>query len=198
MPILYVNFVTKELCLTNLTKSMAGMSHCVQQGNKFSLLHKNFNFTKNTGRNLHFILGYRIFTLVLIISKSFKEKSRLNFSFYSFIVLTLVILKPALEPTKSDQQSQLRKYFTFFSVEVLDLCNRLNDSYYHYQDCFIAIFVLKYKNYTKFYKILLLLSRDISLNPGPAKAFLTPFGNLLKIRGLHFLHSNINGNLKVR
>ena len=132
------------------------------------------------------------------MSKSFKEKSRLNFSFYSFIVLTLVILKPALEPTKSDQQSQLKKCFAFFLVVVLDLSNRLNDSYYHYHNCFIAIFVLKYQNYTKFYKILLLLSGDISLNPGPTKAFLTAFANLLKIRGLHFLHSNINGNLKVR
>ena len=55
----------------------------------------------------------------------------------------------------------------FFSVEVLDLCIGLHNSYNHYQDCFIAISVLKYENYSKFYQMLLLLSGDISLNPGP-------------------------------
>ena len=32
----YTNFVTKELCLTN---AMAGINHCVQCENKFTLLH---------------------------------------------------------------------------------------------------------------------------------------------------------------
>ena len=131
---------------------------------KISLLHKNFDFSKNAVRNFNFILGYTIFTLLSTTPKSFKKKSRLNFPFYSIIFLTLIILKPALESTNSDLQSQLRKCFTknFRSVEVLDLCNRLHDSYHHYQDYFIAISVLKYKNYSKFYKMLLLLSGDIN------------------------------------
>ena len=84
----------------------------------------------------------------------------------------------------------------FFSVEVVDLCNRLHDSYHHYQDCFIAISVLKYKNYSTFYQMLLLLSGDVSLSPGPNQtAFPSPFGNLLKIRVFIFLHLNINSTL---
>ena len=74
---------------------------------KISLLHKNFDFSKNAVRNFNFILGYTIFTLISIIHKSFKKKSRLNFSFYSIIFLTLIILKPALESTNSNLQSQL-------------------------------------------------------------------------------------------
>ena len=83
--------------------------------------------------------------------------------------LTSIIFKPALKPTISDPQSQLRKCFTkyFFLVEVLDLCNRLHESYHHNQDCFIAISALKYKNYSKFYQMFLLLSGNISLNPHP-------------------------------
>ena len=86
-------------------------------------------------------------------------------------ILTLIILKPALEPTNSDLES------------------------HHYQDCFIAISVLKYKNYSKFYQMLL-LSGDISLNPGPtsnsvSQSFWKPFEN----KGLHFLHLHINSIL---
>ena len=105
----YTNFVTKELCLTN---GLAGTNHFVQWENKFTLLHKNFDFSKNAVRNFNFILGYTIFALILIIRKSFKKKSRLSFPFYSVIFLTLIFLKPVLEPTNSDLQSQLRKCFT--------------------------------------------------------------------------------------
>ena len=74
------------------------------------------------------------------------------------------------------------------SVKVLDLYSRLHDSYHHYQDCLIAISVLKYKNYSKFYQMLL-LSGDMSLNPGPtsnnlSQSFSKPFEN----KGLHFLY----------
>ena len=135
----------------------------------FTLLHKNFDFSKNAVRNFNSILDYTIFRPISIIRKSFKKKSRLNFPFYLIIFLTLTILGPVLQSTKLDLQFQLRKCFRkdFFSVEVLDLCNRLHDSYHHYQDCFIAISVLKYKNYSTFYQMLLLLSGDISVNPGP-------------------------------
>ena len=155
----------------------------VFNGKISTLLHKNFDFSKNAVRNFNFILGYTIFTFISIILKSFKKKSQLNFPFYSIIFLTLIIFKPALESTNSDLQSQIRKCFTkdFFSVEVLDLCNRLHDSYHHYQDCFIATSVLKYKNYRTFYQMLLILSGDIILFLHQ-KAFPSLFGNLLKIR----------------
>ena len=84
----------------------------------------------------------------------------------------------------------------FFLVEVVDLCNCQHDPYHHYQDCFIAISVLKDKNYSAFYHILLLLSGDISLNLGPipnslSQLFWKPFEN----KGLHFLHLHINSIL---
>ena len=105
----YNNFVTRELCLRN---GLAGINHSVQWENKLTLLNKNFEFSKNAVRNSSFILGYTMFTLILIILRSFKKKSRQNFSFYSIIFWTLIILKPALESTNSDLQFQLRKCFT--------------------------------------------------------------------------------------
>ena len=78
----YTNFVTKELCLTN---GLAGINHCVQWGNKFTLLHESSNFSENVVRNFNLILGYTIFTLISIVRKSFKKKSRVNFPFYSIM-----------------------------------------------------------------------------------------------------------------
>ena len=97
---------------------------------KTSLLVKNFNYSKNAVKNFDFILGYTIFTLILFIGKSFQKKSRLNFSFYSFIFLTLIFLKTALEPTNSDPQSQLKKCLTknVFLVQVLNLRDCLRNS----------------------------------------------------------------------
>ena len=94
----YTNFVTSGLCFRN---NLAGINHSVQWENKLTLLHKNFDFLKNAVRNFDFILGYTIFTLISIIHKYFKKKSRLNFPFYSIIFLTLINLKSALESTNS-------------------------------------------------------------------------------------------------
>ena len=44
---------------------MAGINHCVYWENKFTLLHKNFNYSKNAVKDFDFILGYTIFTLML-------------------------------------------------------------------------------------------------------------------------------------
>ena len=122
------------------------------------LLHKNFDFSENAVRNFNFILGYTIFTLILIVSKLLKRNldeifDFTQFHYYSIIfmqlysynynsthftqlysIITLIILKPALESRNFDLQSRLRKCFTkdFFSVEVLDLCYHLHHSYPHY------------------------------------------------------------------
>ena len=131
---------------------MKWIYQCVQRKNKFTLLHKNFCFPKNAVTNFNRISGYTILTLILIIRKSFKKKSRINLSFSSFIFFTLIILKLALEPENSDPESQLRKCFGkyFFSVEVLDTCNRLHYLYYHFQDYYTTISLIKYRNYSRF------------------------------------------------
>ena len=110
----------------------------------------------------------------------------------------MIILKPPLEPTNYDMQYQPRKCFTkdCFSVEVLDINHRLHDSYHHYQDCFISISVLRYKNQSPFYQMLLFLSGNISLNPGPTPNSISQsFRKLFENKGLHFLFLNVNSIL---
>ena len=64
--------------------------------------------------------------------------------------------------------------------------------------CFLAVTNLRHKNYTNFYKFLLLLSGDVSLNPGPVQSspdISSTIWEPLNKKGLHFLHININSLL---
>ena len=49
---------------------------------------------------------------------------------------------------------------------------------------------MNYKDHTKFFRLILLLSGDINLNPGPTQILETWL--VFKKRGLHFVHLNIN------
>ena len=62
----------------------------------------------------------------------------------------------------------------------------------------LALSKFKYRNKDSFFKLLLLLSGDISLNPGPSHMNQTSGNNkwdVFKARGLHFSHININSLL---
>ena len=63
---------------------------------------------------------------------------------------------------------------------------------------YCSISQLMYRNSNSYYRLLLLLPGDISLNPGPFHN-LQPLNhdewNIFKHRGLHFLHLNINSLL---
>ena len=49
---------------------------------------------------------------------------------------------------------------------------------------------MNYKDHTKFFRLILLLSGDINLNPGPTQILKT--WSVFKKQGLHFVHLNIN------
>ena len=85
----------------------------------------------------------------------------------------------------------------FFSIELIKITNSINNPERHSDFCYFALSKLNFKQnkHSKFYHFLLLLSGDISLNPGPCqylpdknKDLFEPF----RKRGLHFLHINVN------
>ena len=49
---------------------------------------------------------------------------------------------------------------------------------------------MNYKDHTQFFRLILLLSGDMNLNPGPTQILET--WSVFKKRGLHFVHLNIN------
>ena len=68
----------------------------------------------------------------------------------------------------------------------------------HSQSIFLSVSQLVYRNSNSYYRLLLLCSDDISLNPGPfynLKPLDHEEWNNFKHRVLHFLHLNINSLL---
>ena len=68
----------------------------------------------------------------------------------------------------------------------------------HSQSVFLSVLQLMYRNSNSYYRLLLLLSGDISLNPGlfhNLQSLNHDEWNISKHTGLHFLHLNINSLL---
>ena len=86
----------------------------------------------------------------------------------------------------------------FFTIELINKFESLYASPLHSQSNFLSVSQLMYCNSNSYHRLLLLLSDDISLNPGPFHS-LPPLDqnewNIFKHRGLHFLHFNINSLL---
>ena len=87
------------------------------------------------------------------------------------------------------------KFFTIESIDIL--CNIINKCHLKNDFNLLTFSKIKHKKNPFLFQHLLLLSGDISLNPGPHQGYQlnnetwTPF----KMRGLHFLHININSRL---
>ena len=87
----------------------------------------------------------------------------------------------------------------FFSIEVIKITSDVSSAEMHMNYCHFALNNLSFKRKKslKFYQFLILLSGDLSLNPGPnqnlhdIKDKFEPF----RKRGLHFLHVNVNSLL---
>ena len=99
-----------------------------------------------------------------------------------------------------DEFSQLKvcNRTSFFVPESLDLCNRLaNENLAHSLKYYmLSSFLINYQNQGNYVRLLILLSGDISLNPGPLNL---STGNqdwrVFEKRGLHMAHININSLL---
>ena len=115
-------------------------------------------------------------------------------AFFGCIIFLLTITKPNLL-TKNDIRKSTSEIFTYESI---DACNLLHTSHIHNAFVYFALSKFKYRNKDSIFKLLLLLSGDISLNPGPSHINQTSDNNewdVFKARGLHFIHININSLL---
>ena len=86
----------------------------------------------------------------------------------------------------------------FFSLETISSCHYIQHIALHKSFVCVAVTNLKHKDYNNSYQFLLLLSGDVSLNPGLfqiSPALKTNIWKLLNKKGLHFLHININSLL---
>ena len=83
----------------------------------------------------------------------------------------------------------------FFAFEFMNMCDDLQFLVTRMNSTFYSASKLKYRNLNSYFHLLILLSGDISLNPGPTHQHKLQCLNewhIFKSRGLHFIHLNIN------
>ena len=80
----------------------------------------------------------------------------------------------------------------------MNICDDFQFSITRMNSIFYSNSKLKYRNLNSFFKLLILLSGDISRNPGPNhhhKLQCLKKWNIFKSRDLHFIHRNVNSLL---
>ena len=135
--------------------------------------------------------------ILTLIRKSRRPKLRSQTLFIAPKLITIfyIMLSYELKHHQKDVYSCLKNDKRhFLNVDFLKFCrysylNTIND-----QMAVHILSQLKIQNRNQFLKMILLLSGDIELNPGPSQLDENTFC-CFKERGLHFLHLNINSVL---
>ena len=120
--------------------------------------------------------------------------------YLAMFLIVIFLLKLQIKDGLPSKFTSLQKCSTneFFNLETITSCHYIQHIILHRNLVCLAINNLKYRNYNSFYQFLLLLSGDVSLNPGPVQ--ISPPVNVniwepFNKKGLHFLHININSLL---
>ena len=131
-----------------------------------------------------------------ITQKRFEIES-LYFNNLLVIYHLALFLKSILEFI-SWEYSKEQYYFKIFTCESIKACGFANMVCFNQQLNLLCFSELRYRNNKIYFQLLLLLSGDISLNPGPINGSQQYYNDKLAVfkRGsLHFVHININSLL---
>ena len=140
--------------------------------------------------------------IFFVIFRVFNRKRRkyLKLCYLAMFLIVIFLLKIQIKDGLPSNFTSLQKCSTneFFNLEAITSCHYIQHIILHRYLVCLAISNLKYRNYNSFYQFLLLLSGDVSLNPGPVQ--ISPPVNVniwepFNKKGLQFLHININSLL---
>ena len=140
--------------------------------------------------------------IFFVIFRVFNRKRRkyLKLCYLAVFLIVIFLLKLQIKDGLPSNFTSLQKCPTneFFNLETITSCHYIHHIILHRNLVCLAITNLKYRNYNSFYQFLLLLSGDVSLNPGSVQ--ISPPVNVniwepFNKKGLHFLHININSLL---
>ena len=143
--------------------------------------------------------NYIILTLSYFFGNIFCKSKIIN---TTRLLLSIFIIFVSVYKFPSNQIDSDLKYcskFEFYHAESIKLQDNLGIINRNTNLAFFAISKLRNKpaHFLKFYQILLILSGDISLNPGPCQTQLNDdkTWDPLKTKGLHLCHLNVNSLL---
>ena len=116
-------------------------------------------------------------------TKLFAFSSLSQFSVSCFLLKTL---------NQHELQKGLKKYSKeeFFTIESLEINENISTIKQEMNLSLLTLREMNYKDHTNFFRLILLLSGNIDLNPGPTQ--ISETWSVFKKRGLHFVHLNKN------
>ena len=121
-----------------------------------------------------------------------KQKSDKNVKLFVLFLKCMTFSSDFFNDVRTGTRSE------FFAFEFMNICNDFHFLVARMNSTFYSVSKLKYRNMNSYFHLLILLSGDISLNPGPNhqhKLQCLNEWNIFKSRGLHFIHLNINSLL---
>ena len=160
---------------------------------KFALKHtfQSNNFSQPNHDNE---FTFYFIKVALSLMFGLKQFTRTRTKLFTFFLLTQFSISCVLFKTlnQNELEKSLKKYSKgdFFTIESLKTNEKMSIAR---QECNLTLVTLRemnYRDHTKFFRLILLLSGDINLNPGPTQISKT--WSVFKKRGLHFVHLNIN------
>ena len=129
-------------------------------------------------------------SLVLGLKQFTKTRTKLFASFLlSQFSISCFLLKTL---NQTELQKGLKKYSKgeFFTIESLKTNENISTIKLEMNLNLLTLREMNYKDHTKFFRLILLLSGDINLNTGPTQ--ISETWSVFKKRGLHFVHLSIN------
>ena len=158
----------------------------------------SFSVTSKNTKHLDYILwNYLILKLISFCVNIFSKNKGLTKLFFAIFVIFLCFCKIPNNPIDSDLKTCSKT--EFYTTESIKLQENLGNINRNSTLAYFAISKLRNKSihFRKFYQILILLSGNVSLNPGPSQMELNDdkIWKPLITRGLNFCHLNVNSLL---
>ena len=123
-----------------------------------------------------------------------KQFTKTRTKLFAFFLLSQFSISCFLLKTfnQNELRKGLKKYSKgeFFTIESLKINENISTIKQEMNLNLLTLREVNYKDHTKFFRLILLLSDDINLNPGPTQ--ISETWSVFKKRGLHFVHLNIN------
>ena len=129
----------------------------------------------------------------------FNNRSNIKLRFVVILIVSVMVFlhKHVKTPDHNEAIRSCSKH-EFFTLDYIDTCENIQSLGTQLTINRFSVSQLRYKNLNSFSRLLLLLSCDISLNPGPVHQGTLQSSNEWKVsknKGLHFNHLNINSLL---
>ena len=184
---------TKYLHLEEYILSTCNFNRINRVKHKIELEHKfQSNHFSQPNHDNEFTFCFIKVALSLVFG--LKQFTKTRTKLFAFFLLSQFSISCFLLKTLSQNEFQkgLKNYSKgeFFTIESLKINENISTIKQEINFNLLTLREMNYEDQTKFFRLILLLSDDINLNPGPTQ--ISETWSVFKKRGFYFVHLNIN------